>query len=214
MFRAKRSSVIPAAQVAAYRQRAAARDRREDRAAWRDAARRLGPIGIALPIAAFTAVLLWNGGPPGFAATGFADAPGMSAARTGDHEAAGFARCGMVRYTCVIDGDTFWYRGTKIRIADINTPELSKPECAHEAQLAEKATTRLTALLNAGAFSLESIDRENDRYGRTLRIVSRGGGSLGDALIGEGLAERWHGRRGSWCGAAGSAGSGGSGWGS
>lgn len=205
MFRAKRSSVIPAAQVAAYRQRAAARDRRGrrdqqgGRAAWRDAARRLGPIGIALPIAAFTAVLLWNGGPPGLAATGFADAPGMPAARTGDHEAAGFSRCGMVRYTCVIDGDTFWYRGTKVRIADINTPELSEPECAFEAELAERATLRLTQLLNAGAFSFAKVDRDRDRYGRALRIVTRGSASVGEVLVREGMAERWTGHRQRWC---------------
>ena len=38
--------------------------------------------------------------------------------------------------------------------------------------------------------------------GRTTnvsRIVTRDGESLGDALVREGLAETWQGRRGSWC---------------
>lgn len=36
------------------------------------------------------------------------------------------------RVTCVVDGDTFWHQGVKIRIADIDTPELSPPRCEAE----------------------------------------------------------------------------------
>ena len=118
-----------------------------------------------------------------------------------DGERALFTRCeGSGRVTCVVDGDTIWYRGTKIRIADINTPEISRPSCAHEADLGERATLRLTALLNAGGFTLERDGRDEDRYGRKLRVVTRGGRSLGEVLVTEGLAERWQGRRSSWCG--------------
>ena len=106
---------------------------------------------------------------------------------------------GPVRYTCVVDGDTFWLKGEKIRIADINAPEVSEPKCTAEAQLGAKATTRLTALLNDGGFSLQAVDRDEDRYGRKLRVVTRGGESLGEVLVKEGLAERWKGYRGSWC---------------
>ncbi len=31
------------------------------------------------------------------------------------------------RRTCVVDGDTIWLEGVKIRIADIDTPEISQP---------------------------------------------------------------------------------------
>lgn len=145
---------------------------------------------VMLPLATFTAVLLWDGPP-------FARALDLSVT---DNETARFARCtGLARESCVIDGDTFWYRGEKIRIADINTPETSTPRCAREAELGEKATLRLTALLNAGPFSLEPVERETDRYGRTLRVVTRGGESLGGALVAEGLAEEWQGYRGGWC---------------
>jgi micrococcal nuclease len=152
---------------------------------------RISPILVMAPLAAFTAVLLWDGPP---------FATGLPRARPDDTETAAFARCaGPVRTTCVIDGDTFWYRGAKIRLADINAPETSEPACAAEARLGERATARLTALLNQGPFSLEPVEREQDRYGRRLYTVTRGGESLGGALVSEGLAERWKGYRGSWC---------------
>lgn len=156
---------------------------------------RLSPILIVAPLAAFAAAFLWDGAPPGLAF----DLPAIRPAAS-DREAARFAQCsGAVRANCVVDGDTFWYRGEKIRIADINTPETSEPKCAREAELGAKATARLTELLNAGAFSLETGNRDRDRYGRALRVVTRGGKSLGAALEREGLAEHWQGTRGEWC---------------
>lgn len=106
------------------------------------------------------------------------------------------------RVTCVVDGDTFWLDGAKIRIADINTPETSQPSCAAEAQLGKRATRRLMDLLNEGPFVLEVRGREVDRYGRMLRLVIRNGQSLGAILEAEGLAEHWNGHRKNWCAAA------------
>lgn len=113
----------------------------------------------------------------------------------------GFALCaGSHAQNCVIDGDTIRYGGVKIRLADIDTPEVFSPKCASEAALGERATERLLALLNAGPIALAPIGRDTDRYGRKLRIVERHGRSLGDTLVAEGLARRWDGRRRSWCG--------------
>jgi micrococcal nuclease len=157
----------------------------------------LTPLTLVLPLAAFVAIFLHDGGPPGFAR-----ALGVPTPSGADREAASFSLCSEARrITCVVDGDTFWYRGRKIRIADINAPETSQPGCAREAALGARATERLTELLNAGAFSLESeaTGRDRDRYGRLLREVTRGGESLGAALTAEGLAEPWQGRRGNWC---------------
>ena len=100
---------------------------------------------------------------------------------------------------CVVDGDTFWMAGEKIRIADIDTPETHPSRCALEADLGGRATLRLQALLNAGPVTLAMIDRDTDRYGRKLRVVERGGQSLGDTLVAEGLARPWTGRRMPWC---------------
>jgi len=117
-----------------------------------------------------------------------------------DREAAHFDRCGpSPRVTCVVDGDTFWYRGAKVRVADINSPEVGRPACPREAELGRAATLRLAELLNAGPFTLAPWSRDRDRYGRLLRTVTRGGESIGARLVREGLAEEWQGRRGSWC---------------
>jgi endonuclease YncB( thermonuclease family) len=103
------------------------------------------------------------------------------------------------RVTCVVDGDTFWLDGTKIRIADINTPETGKPQCAAEAILGRRATERLVELLSGGSLDLRAADRDEDQYGRKLRIVERDGRSVGQVLVSEGLAHEWRGRRESWC---------------
>jgi micrococcal nuclease len=114
--------------------------------------------------------------------------------------AAAFALCAPgPRTTCVVDGDTFWLEGEKVRIADINAPETHGAACPSELERGEAATRRLIALLNAGPFELEATDRNRDRYGRLLRTVTRRGQSLGDRLVAEGLAEPWQGRRSSWC---------------
>ena len=114
--------------------------------------------------------------------------------------AASFPICGGgLRSTCVVDGDTFWLEGTKYRIADIDTPEVSNFGCASEKALGDRATQRLAALLNAGPFALEPADRDEDRYGRKLRVVTRDGASLGAQLVSEGLAHRWGGPDREWC---------------
>jgi len=122
----------------------------------------------------------------------------------GDPHSASFSYCfGPVRRNCVVDGDTFWFDsgngGRKIRIADINTPELGSARCDYERHLGEQAKDRLRELLNKGNFSLQSIDRDTDKYGRDLRIVTRGGVSIGNILVAEGLAEEWPGFRREWC---------------
>lgn len=152
-----------------------------------------------LATASAAALLLCAAAPTIAAPTPFA-MPAETAMPRVDDEAARFALCGAdKRVTCVVDGDTFWYQGTKIRIADINAPEVSHPGCPQEAQLGAKATQRLTQLLNAGHFSLVTQGRPVDRYGRALRVVVRQGQSLGATLEAEGLAEHWQGRRGNWC---------------
>lgn len=99
----------------------------------------------------------------------------------------------------VIDGDTFHHGGDKVRIADIDTPEV-RGRCPEETALAAQATDRLEELLGEGPFELHPIaGRDEDRYGRKLRVVTRDGRSLGDQLVAEGLARTWAGRREPWC---------------
>ena len=107
--------------------------------------------------------------------------------------------CDGAGWNCVVDGDTFRQNGQRIRIADIDAPEVRDFKCSSEKQLGDRATLRLRELLSAGPFELTSIDRDEDVYGRKLRVVMRDGKSLGEQLVDEGLARRWTGSRRSWC---------------
>lgn len=101
---------------------------------------------------------------------------------------------------CVVDGDTIWLDGEKIRIADIDAPETHPPRCPREAELGTRATKRLHELVNAGPLEARTVgNRDTDRYGRKLRVLVRDGRSLGDVLVNEGLARTWNGRREPWC---------------
>lgn len=100
------------------------------------------------------------------------------------------------RDNCVVDGDTFWLAGEKIRVADIDAPEMDG-RCPYESQHARKARQRLLTLLNAGNVTLRREGQ--DRYGRTLAVILRGNRSIGDMLVSEGLARTWNGRREPWC---------------
>jgi micrococcal nuclease len=112
----------------------------------------------------------------------------------------GFTLCGTRWDHCVIDGDTIRYGGVRIRVEDIDAPETHEPRCASELALGQRATRRLLELVNAGPFEIVYTGgRNHDRYGRELRRLERGGKSLGEMLVEEGLARRWDGARHPWC---------------
>ena len=100
---------------------------------------------------------------------------------------------------CVVDGDTFWMNGVKIRIANIDAPETHPPRCARERELGFRATRRLRELLNSGRVMLTSIDRDEDVYGRKLRNVQVNGSDVGSVLVGEGLAHWYVRGKLPWC---------------
>lgn len=99
------------------------------------------------------------------------------------------------RVTCVHDGDSFIVGTERIRIADIDAPEMNG-KCAYETALAKRARNRLLELLQR-PFQVHRTG--TDRYDRTLAIVTVNGQSVGDMLVSEGLARTWSGRREPWC---------------
>ena len=101
---------------------------------------------------------------------------------------------------CVVDGDTFYIGGEKVRIAGIDAPETHPPRCADEARLGNQATQKLHALLNSGAVTMTSIDRDRDVYGRLLRNVVVGDQDVGEAMISAGVAREYGSGRRAWCG--------------
>lgn len=100
-----------------------------------------------------------------------------------------------------IDGDTFRYNGTKIRVMSIDTPEPSKygnAECQAEARLGDKASKFTETIITTRDIKIEWSGKE-DRYGRALAKVRVGNEYLGDMLIEAGLAKPWKGRQVDWC---------------
>ena len=100
---------------------------------------------------------------------------------------------------CVIDGDTVRFSGMTVRIADIDTPETRDFGCQSEKARGDEATRRMRELLNAGPFEVRGYPRDEDVYGRKLRILVRDGVSIGQMLVAEGLARTWDGSRHPWC---------------
>lgn len=104
----------------------------------------------------------------------------------------------------VIDGDTLELTsGERIRILDVDTPELGGARCNREFALAMRAKERLEKLLASGL--PVAISRQgHDRYRRALAALTIGGEQVGAVLIREGLALPYRPgqsreRPGPWC---------------
>jgi endonuclease YncB( thermonuclease family) len=74
------------------------------------------------------------------------------------------------KLTCIVDGDTGWENGVKWRALNVDTPEISQPECAEERRLGLEARDRLRELM-ADGYTIEWT-RDRGRYGRELAHVS------------------------------------------
>ncbi|MET3602100.1 thermonuclease family protein [Martelella mangrovi] len=107
----------------------------------------------------------------------------------------------------VYDGDTIKISGQRMRLLDIDTPEISKPRCSYEEKVGYQARDRLRALIGQ-AGTVEIIDSgTTDKYGRNLIHVEVDGRDAGQILVREGLALRyrggsaaWNARKRHWCG--------------
>lgn len=96
----------------------------------------------------------------------------------------------------VIDGDTIILGTERIRISNIDAPELHG-KCDAERRLAMAARRRLVDLL---ADMTPEVRRMGvDRYGRTLARLYVGDQDVGEVLVSESLARQWVGRREPWC---------------
>ena len=101
------------------------------------------------------------------------------------------------RFTCIVDGDTIWLKGEKIRLEGIDAPERVNPDCYKEGKLAKRATLALQAILKDTEFR---ITRNGlDRYGRTLGTLWMGKVSASEMLIRLELAQPWRGSKANWC---------------
>src|SRR5262245_34070256 len=112
-----------------------------------------------------------GGTEPGDApASGTAESAPPSASAEATHDARGT----RVVVATVVDGDTIELRnGRRVRLLQIDTPELGSHEC-----YAREAAAALRELLPAGSVVRLTADPKLDRldrYGRLLRYVFEGG---------------------------------------
>ena len=98
----------------------------------------------------------------------------------------------------VTDGDTIRIGDERIRILNIDAPEMGGgAECEAERMLALASKDRLTAILATGELE---IDRQGqDRFGRTLAMIRVSGTDVGEMLIAAHVAVPWAGRQHDWC---------------
>nr|WP_221301788.1 thermonuclease family protein [Zhongshania antarctica] len=110
--------------------------------------------------------------------------------------------------TTIYDGDTFratindWPpiigKNIPIRVNGIDTPEM-RGGCREEIEQARKAKQEAVAMIRAAkVVELRNINR--DKYFRIVADVYLDGKSLGDSLIGKGLAKTYDGgKKEKWC---------------
>jgi micrococcal nuclease len=101
------------------------------------------------------------------------------------------------RVTCVVDGDTIWHEGTKLRIRNIDTPEIDQAKCPLERQLGERAKARLIVLLSGG-YAVH-YSGKLDGYKRPLVTITVNGRDVGSQLVSEGFARPYGNGRRPWC---------------
>lgn len=105
----------------------------------------------------------------------------------------------------VIDGDTVKMRVAiwldqevivAVRVAGIDAPELFRPRCKAERELAKEAKAFAEDFLSEGEVALSEIER--GKYaGRVVARIEAAGRDLGAALVAAGLAV--DGAKGAWC---------------
>lgn len=105
----------------------------------------------------------------------------------------------------VHDGDTIRCGSERIRVMDIDAPELpGSPRCTAQSRkrlantrhpawcdyrLGEESRDALSDFLSSGKPLIHRSGK--DRYGRTLATITVNGQNAGDYLISKGLARRW-----------------------
>jgi micrococcal nuclease len=94
------------------------------------------------------------------------------------------------RIESVVDGDTLTLvDGTRVRLVQIDTPELGTGECYSRA--AAKALSRLTPFGATISLERDPALEAVDRYGRLLRYVRRGSTNVNVELVRRGAATVW-----------------------
>lgn len=109
--------------------------------------------------------------------------------------------CGKgARINCLVDGDTIWIDGKKLRLTGYDTPEPTTNICGGKAEiaLAKKASARVLDLLNTQSWGVK-YSGKFDKYDRELVSIDVAGQDLGAILIAERLARKFPNGDEFWC---------------
>ena len=100
----------------------------------------------------------------------------------------------------VIDGDTIDVRGERIRVVNLDAPDVgSHAKCSLEEQRGQAAKTYAIAIVRE-ADEVGLADREGlDRYGRSLARVTLDGEDFAAMMIAAGNGRPWRDRSSNWC---------------
>lgn len=108
-----------------------------------------------------------------------------------------FPICGSgKRITCVVDGDTFWLNGEKIRPEGFDAPEMGKPNCHRPAAGAVESRAELARLLSGAQLGIE---RHGMSFNRRLARVTVNGADLATLMIRAGRARAYVPGEAPWC---------------
>lgn len=100
----------------------------------------------------------------------------------------------------VIDGDTLAFGRERVRIANLDAPDVgSHAHCALEQRRGEAARAFARSVIRRAAV-VQVVDRQGlDRYGRTLARVMVDDRDFGRVMIAAGHGRPWRGRSSDWC---------------
>lgn len=97
-----------------------------------------------------------------------------------------------------VDGDTLEINGERVRILDIDTPEVTYAKCGREKIAGFRAAIALQELLETGK-PITLQRHGTDKYDRTLAHVFVGDISVSDYMLQSGHARPYGGGSKSWC---------------
>jgi|SRR5215471_5175961 len=98
----------------------------------------------------------------------------------------------------IIDGDTIvLVGGERIRIENIDAPEVGHAQCTSEREWGLRATNHLRLILARGEPALTRIG--HDRFGRTLARLTINGRDVGEEMVAARMAVVFGRGRPSWC---------------
>jgi endonuclease YncB( thermonuclease family) len=100
----------------------------------------------------------------------------------------------------VIDGDTVDVRGERVRVANLDAPDVgSHARCALEERRGQAAKAYAIQLVRSGEV-IGLTDRQGrDRYGRSLARITVDGADFAGLMIAAGHGRPWRGRSSDWC---------------